>query len=108
MKTFIIWLEELENEEAVKRAIQSAMGDMALGKEDSEWMDLDTGDLSTRIKNAILNLGEFKRFGHPERAIEVKNAVKNGIKIRDLIKLITSNHAEPGRAPAVLGGDVFV
>jgi len=103
MITFIKWLEQADNEEAIKIAIQSALGDLALGKDDSEWMDLDTKDLASHIKTAINELGILKR-GH--KAIEIKDAVDRGIKIKDLIALIVSpieKHEMP-----MLGGEDFI
>jgi hypothetical protein len=111
MKTFIKWLEQTAQEDAVKIAVKGALGDLALGKEDSDWLNLDTADLSSSIKDAIINLGELKRFTNPEKALEVKNAVKKGIKIKDLITLVsnpTGNQSISTTAPPVLGGEGFI
>jgi hypothetical protein len=111
MKTFIKWLEQTAQEDTVKIALKGALGDLALGKEDAEWMDLNTKDLSNSIQDAIINLGELKRFTNPEKALEVKNAVKNGIEIKDLIALVANpikNQSISTTAPPVLGGEGFI
>jgi hypothetical protein len=48
-------------------------------------LEIDTGDLSRELQDAILNLGELKRKVDPNISNNIHKAVKSGITLRELI-----------------------
>jgi hypothetical protein len=87
IKKFSIWCEQ-QDDESLKLAIKSTLGELADGKEDAEWLGIDTGKLSRELQDAILNLGELKRKIDPNRYDEIREAVKSGIKLYELVDLV--------------------
>jgi hypothetical protein len=87
IKKFSIWCEQ-QDDESLKLAIKSTLGELADGKEDAEWLGIDTGKLSRELQDAILNLGELKRKVDPNRYDEIREAVKSGIKLYELVDLV--------------------
>jgi hypothetical protein len=87
IKKFSIWCEQ-RDDETLKLAIKAALGELADGKEDAEWLGIDTSMLSRELQDAILNLGELKRKMDPNRYDEIREAVKSGVKLYELIDLI--------------------
>ena len=108
MKTFFKWLEQTDQEDSVKISIKAALGTMVLGKEDADWLGINTSDLSHSIQDAIINLGELKGSTNPEKALAIKNAVKDGIVIKDLINLVAKPVKKHVMPVPVLGGEDFI
>lgn len=85
---FSLWLER-RDEQNLKLSIQSALGELAAGLDEDEWMNINTSDLSSEIQSMILNLGEIKKFVDPS---EIEDQVRSGIRIRDLLDLVIGGH----------------
>ena len=96
----IIREAEIQNTK-LKQSIQDALGSMAQGEE-SEWMGLNTKNISHDLQDIILGLGEVKRTTSPERLLDIRKSVRKGVTIRELISMI----ADEGGPPSIHHDDI--
>jgi hypothetical protein len=96
MKKFSIWLEE---KDYITDAVLGVFGgDSILGDSEKRYiMSRNTNEFSNEILNNFLNLGVLKSSfeNNPNKMLDIKNMVKNGILIKDLIDKVRGQDFAP-------------
>lgn len=96
MKKFSVWLEE---KDYLADAILGVFGgNSALGDFERKYiMGRNTNEFSNEILNNFLNLGVVKSSfeNNPNKILDLKNMVRNGILIKDLIDKIKGDNLAP-------------
>lgn len=97
MKKFSIWLEQ--KEDYITNAILGVFGgDSLLGDAEKRYlMGRNTNEFSNEILNKLLNLGVIKSSfeNNPNKMLDLKNMVRSGTLIKDLIDKIKGENLAP-------------
>jgi hypothetical protein len=94
---FSIWLEQKKDyiDDSILKIFS---GGVSFGDQEKEHLLLrNTNEFSNRILNKVIDLGILKnKFkSHPNKYIDIKNMVKNGIMIKDLLDKINDEKFAP-------------
>jgi hypothetical protein len=96
IKRFSVWLEERDY---LSDAILGVFGgENSLGdQEKAHILQRNTNEFSNDIIREFLNLGVIKSYfdSNPNKYIDIKNMVKNGVLIKDLIDKIRGENLAP-------------
>jgi len=98
MVKFSIWLENKQID-IIRDAILGVVGgesDLSI-QEKQHFLQRNTTEFSNEILKKIINLGIIKALSqtNPNKFISIKNLIKNGISIGELIDKIKSENMAP-------------
>ena len=94
---FSIWLEQ-KNDYVEDSIIKIFSGDFTLSDNEKEhFLNRNTNEFSNKLLNKVKNLGLLRNkfSSNPNKLIDIKNMIKNGVLIKDLIDKINEKEFAP-------------
>ena len=98
MQKFSVWLEMKDNDIVTDAILGTVGGGVDLNiKEKQHFLQRNTNEFSGEILRKILNLGVVKSIKEVDsnKFIDIKNSIRRGISIRDLINKIKGEDLAP-------------
>ena len=99
-RTFSLWMEQRESDDAVKAAVLDAVPEDIRSKirDESELLELNTNDIKLNA-DEVLSRGEIKQLLTPGMESRIRQAFERGTTLRDLIDTIMGTAPAAGPQP---------